>query len=231
MHACSTAGAWPRANGAMPENDATAAATRDGFAFIIVASWRSPPSRSRAPRTWSEPPMPQRYTDPSTRGYTSRWQPLLSSAQKSAHGSSATAASPLKTTDDEYTPSSGTWRPVASPSQSSKSTDHTPMAQTTASQGTVAAPSTLTPTHASSSISRPRAAPTTSFAPLASKSFLQSSAGTTCAVPGSMSLAPVSSASSHAGESGVLGNDDAFSRGGHSLNPSSPVTDNVLILR
>ena len=147
-HACSTAGAWPRANGAMPENDATAAATRDGFAFIFVASWRSPPSRSRAPRTWSEPPMPQRYTDPSTRGYTSRWQPLLSSApatwivrgdesrrrrgrdadspwnvetdrgnvprrhyttgsdagrrQKSAHGSSATAASPLKTTDDEY---------------------------------------------------------------------------------------------------------------------------------
>ena len=73
MQACSILGFCPRANGAMPWKDATAAATpvwrtrrrrrggdgrkvrhgyrRSGFAFMSDASWRSPPSRSRAPLT------------------------------------------------------------------------------------------------------------------------------------------------------------------------------------
>ena len=75
------------------------------------------------------------------------------------------------------------------------------------------------------------ARPSTSLAPLAWNSASQSSFGTTCAVSGSMSLAPVSSLSSHAGASGENGAFAGLFEGGQPRRPSSPVTESVLILR
>mmetsp|Transcript_20446 Transcript_20446/g.27751 ORF Transcript_20446/g.27751 Transcript_20446/m.27751 type:complete len:235 (+) Transcript_20446:282-986(+) len=143
------------------------------------------PLRKRSGSTYSEPPMPQRYTSPLFLGYTSRCVPKRSSSpQNRAKGS--TGLSLLNTILVDLIPVMGT----GIRNQSCASELHGPMVTTTASVSTTS-PLTFTPVTASTPsgatlVSTPSTVPMRSSAPMrtaASMSFSQSSFGAIWAPP------------------------------------------------
>ena len=69
MQACTVSGV-PPSRALIVEKALVAASTRFGSACTSPGGYS--PARSRASSTYSEPPMPHRYTSPELRGYTCR---------------------------------------------------------------------------------------------------------------------------------------------------------------
>mmetsp|Transcript_5200 Transcript_5200/g.13560 ORF Transcript_5200/g.13560 Transcript_5200/m.13560 type:complete len:252 (-) Transcript_5200:414-1169(-) len=202
MQACVSSGARLPSTRDICETAATAASTRFGSGNTCPGA--NSPAASSSGVTYWEPPMPQTYTSPLGRGYSSRCVPKRSSSpQKSANGSTAlgatlapacggcsarSSAEGRKTTEVDFTPVIGT----GIRSHSAAHADHGPMQTTKCVQGT-SSPSTSTATTRSSaspssqgSVRTPWTLPIRSSAPFAtaaSTNFSHSSRGATCALP------------------------------------------------
>mmetsp|Transcript_21180 Transcript_21180/g.41210 ORF Transcript_21180/g.41210 Transcript_21180/m.41210 type:complete len:210 (+) Transcript_21180:949-1578(+) len=166
MHAC----CWSldrAANLAIAPKELSAALTRAGSAVISSGEMAFRSSLFR----YLLPPIPHMYTSLEARGYTSRWHPLESSAQKSAYGS--IASSVRKTMLVDRTPCIGI---EMSSNQSSAMQDQGPIA-TTKQSASITFPSTITPDTLPPSLSTPSTLPITTLAPDLSISALVSSSG------------------------------------------------------
>mmetsp|Transcript_2304 Transcript_2304/g.6689 ORF Transcript_2304/g.6689 Transcript_2304/m.6689 type:complete len:291 (-) Transcript_2304:154-1026(-) len=204
MHACTVSGV-PPSRLDIVEKESVAALTRAGSACTWPGGYF--PARSSSASTYSDPPMPHKYTSPLLRGYTSRCVPnRLSSPQKRAKGSTSRLAS-LKTIEVDLMPVIGT----GMSNQSCARAAHGPIVQANARHATRSPSITTADTDIDASpplFSMPSTAPMRSEAPAesaASTSLVQSSCGATCAPPSrSIQRESAISPSSHGQMSVVL---------------------------